>query len=178
MAISATAIFEHHPECYEADVAELFRENRDPFQMKGLHFVRETSESIGLNKVNGAVIMAGSGMCTGGRVRHHLKHNLWRYDSSVVFVGFAANGTLARYIVDGAKHVRIFGETIQVHARIHTINGFSAHADREELLTWHKAVGAPRTFLVHGEEEVMQEFATVLPNTQVELPRLGDQHEL
>jgi metallo-beta-lactamase family protein len=81
-------------------------------------------------------------------------------------------------MVDGAKHVRIFGETIQVHARIHTINDFSAHADREELLAWHGAVGAPRTFLVHGEEEVMQEFATVLPNTQVELPRLGDQNEL
>lgn len=180
MAISATEIFEHHPECYEADVAELFREGRDPFHLPGLHFTRETAESIALNRLGGgAVIMAGSGMCTGGRVRHHLKHNLWRKESSVVFVGYAAEHTLARRIIDGAHEVRIFGEDIPVNAKIHTINGFSAHADQAELLAWHQKLGKPeRTFLVHGEEKVMQHFAKRLSETKVEMPMLGQSFDL
>lgn len=179
MAISATEIFERHPECYEAEVAELFREGRDPFHLPGLHFTRETAESIALNQVSGGVILAGSGMCTGGRVRHHLRHNLWRRESSVVFVGYAARGTLARRIIDGADQVRIYGEEIRVQAKIHTINGFSAHADQAELLDWHRRSGSPaRTFLVHGDEEVMSGFAGLLQDTQVELPRLGQRYEL
>jgi metallo-beta-lactamase family protein len=180
MAISATEIFERHPECYGAETAELFREGRDPFQLPGLHFTRETSESIALNRLTGgAVILAGSGMCTGGRVRHHLRHNLWRKESSIVFVGFAARGTLARLIIDGADHVKIFGEKIPVRASIHTISGFSAHADRSELLAWHGATGGPeRTFLVHGEEETMQHFGAGLQGTRVEMPRLGETFSL
>ena len=179
MAISATEIFEHHRECYDAEVAELFREGRDPFHLPGLHFTRETAESIALNRVSGAVILAGSGMCTGGRVRHHLRHNIWREESSIVFVGFAAIGTLARRIIDGAKQVRIFGEEIPVRAKIHTINGFSAHADQAELLAWHKNIGTPKhTFLVHGEAETMALFAAKLHNTQVEMPTLGQQFTL
>lgn len=179
MAISATEIFERHPECYETEVAELFREGRDPFQLPGLHFIRETAESIALNRVSGAVILAGSGMCTGGRVRHHLRHNIWREESSIVFVGFAAIGTLARKIVDGAKQVRIFGEEIPVRAKIHTINGFSAHADQAELLAWHKLIGTPKqTFLVHGEAETMSLFAAKLKNTHVEMPNLGQSFTL
>jgi len=180
MAISATEIFERHPECYEADVAELFREGRDPFHLPGLHFTRETADSIALNRIGGgAVILAGSGMCTGGRVRHHLRHNLWREDSSVIFVGFAARGTLARSIIDGAMKVHIYGEEIPVRAKIHTINGFSAHADQAELLNWHRQIGSPeRTFLVHGEEEVMAQFAELLQDTNVEMPLLGQSFEL
>lgn len=179
MAISATEIFERHPECYEPEVAELFREGRDPFHLPGLHFTRETASSIALNRVSGAVILAGSGMCTGGRVRHHLRHNLWREESSIVFVGFAAIGTLARRIIDGAKQVRIFGEEIPVHAKIHTINGFSAHADQAELLAWHQQIGTPKhTFLIHGEEETMEHFAAKLHNTQIDMPRLGQSYTL
>ena len=114
--------------------------------------------------------MAGSGMATGGRVRHHLQHNLGRADSSVVFVGYAAVGTLARRIIDGAKQVNILGEDVPVRARIYTINGFSAHADQAELLAWQKQTGAKRTFLVHGEEGTMKQFAAKLPGTRVELP--------
>ncbi len=180
MAISATAIFERHPECYDAETAELFRAGRDPFVLPGLHFTRDTPESMALNRIGGgAVIMAGAGMCTGGRVRHHLKHNLWRPECSVVFVGFAAAGTLARLIIDGAQQVRLFGEEIPVQARIHTINGFSAHADQEGLLAWHRQAGSPaRTFLVHGERAAMRRFAERLPHTQVEMPTLHQEFEL
>ena len=175
MAISATQIFEKHPECYDADAAELFREGRDPFHLAGLHFTRETSESIALNRIrSGAVILAGSGMCTGGRVRHHLRHNLWREESTVVFVGYAARGTLARLLIDGADRVSIFGERIPVRARIASISGFSAHADRDELLAWRRQVGEPEvTFLVHGEEDSMQAFARDLGVPAVEMPAQG-----
>jgi metallo-beta-lactamase family protein len=180
MAISATEIFERHPECYAPDKAALFRAGRDPFHLPGLHFTRESADSIALNRiVGGAIIMAGSGMCTGGRVRHHLKHHLWRRASSVVFVGFAARGTLARQIIDGAKRVRIFGEDIAVRARIHTINGFSAHADQGELLAWHREIGGPaRTFLVHGEEDTMRKFAARLAGTHVDMPTLHQEFAL
>ena len=180
MAISATEIFERHPECYEPHIAELFSEGKDPFYLPGLHFTRETSESMALNRIGGgAIIMAGSGMCTGGRVRHHLKHHLWRKDSSIVFVGYAARGTLARNIIDGAQEVRIFGDEVRVRAHIHTINGFSAHADQNELLAWHQQIGTPdRTFLVHGDEDAMEHFATLLKGTQVEMPTLGQSFNL
>jgi metallo-beta-lactamase family protein len=174
MAISATEIYGRHPECYDPSVAKLFREGNDPFALRGLHFTRETAESIALNRISGgAVILAGSGMCTGGRVRHHLKQNLWRRESGIVFVGFAARGTLARQIIDGAREVKIFGEPVPVRASVHTINGFSAHADQPELLAWHRKLGAEQTFLVHGEEDAMQKFATLLPGTKVHMPRLG-----
>jgi metallo-beta-lactamase family protein len=171
MAISATQIFERHQECYNTRTRELFREHRDPFSLPGLHFVRETAESIALNRVTGgAVIMAGSGMCTGGRIRHHLKYNLGRSQSAILFVGFAGRGTLARRIIDGAETVLLFGEEIAVRARIHTINGFSAHADQAELLAWHAQTGASRTFLVHGESDAMHKFAAQLGNTEVKMP--------
>ena len=124
------------------------------------------------------VIMAGSGMCTGGRVRHHLRHNLWRPQASVIFVGYAAQGTLARKIIDGAKQVEIFGETIAVRAEVHTINGFSAHADQAELLAWRAETHAERTILVHGEAETMRAFADKLGGAKVEIPALGETIEL
>ena len=118
-------------------------------------------------------------MCTGGRVRHHLKQHLWRKDSSVVFVGYAARGTLARLIIDGAQQVRIYGDEIPVRAHIHTINGFSAHADQAELSPGSGKIGTPaRTFLVHGDEDAMQHFALRLQGTTVEMPTLGQEFEL
>jgi metallo-beta-lactamase family protein len=171
MAISATEIFRRHPECFEPATAKLFQDGRDPFYLPGLHFTRESAESVALNDIHGgAIIMAGSGMCIGGRVRHHLEHNLGRDKSAVVFVGYAAAGTLARRIIDGAKQVRIFGEDVPVRARIYTINGFSAHADQAELLAWQKQTSAKRTFLVHGEQDSMNQFATHLGDTRIETP--------
>jgi len=180
MAISATRIFERHQECFDAETLNLSLDGNDPFHLPGLHFTRETAESMAINQISGgAVIMAGSGMCTGGRVRHHLKHNLWRKECSVVFVGYAAQGTLARRIIDGAKRVHIYSEEIPVRASIHTIGGFSAHADQAELLTWHQQTGNPTTtFLVHGEEESMHAFAKKLKNTQVEMPVLHQEYIL
>lgn len=176
MAISATEIFERHPECYDSKTAELFREGRDPFLLPGLHFTRETAESIAINSISGGcVIMAGAGMCTGGRIRHHLQHNIGCDECSILFVGYAATGTLARHVIDGAEEVRIYGEKIPVRAKIHTINGFSAHADRDELLAWHKQIGNPqRTFLVHGEEETMRSFANHLKGTEIIMPALNE----
>ncbi len=171
MAISATEIFRHHPECYDAETLALFDGGKDPFALPGLKFTRQTADSIALNQLaGGAVIMAGSGMCTGGRVRHHLRHNLWRNDSSVIFVGYAAPGTLARIIIDGAKTVKLFGDQIPVRARLYTINGFSAHADRNELLAWHQALSPAKTILVHGEEKAMRSFAQHLHDTEVSMP--------
>jgi len=180
MAISATRIFERHPECYDAETLKVSSDGGDPFNLPGLHFTRETAESMAINQIDGgAVIMAGSGMCTGGRVRHHLKHNLWNRKNSVVFVGYAAHGTLARRIIDGEEQVRIFGEDIPVRASIHTIGGFSAHADQAELLGWHQHTGHPETtFLVHGEEESMAVFAKKLKGTQVEMPGLHQSYAL
>ncbi len=160
MAISATEIFRRHTECFD----EAFHEaliHGDPFAMPNLHFSRESSESMMINNIDsGAVILAGSGMCNGGRVRHHLKHNLWREKSSIVFVGYAAQGTLARRIVDGANSVRIFNEDIRVRAQVWTINGFSAHADQGHLLRWLGTSPRRKVFLVHGDYDTgMQAMA-------------------
>jgi metallo-beta-lactamase family protein len=179
MAISATEVFGHHLENLRPEAARLFREGRDPLVLPGLHLTKERAQSVALNNVRGgAVIMAGSGMATGGRVRHHLRHNLSRPTCTVIFVGFAAKGTLARQIIDGQNPVHILGDEVPVKAAIHTINGFSAHADQASLLKWHAHTGAARTFLTHGEEGVMQAFASRLGNTRVEMPALNQSFDL
>jgi metallo-beta-lactamase family protein len=180
MAISATQIYQRHPECFDKETLAALTSGQDPFMFPGLRFTRETAESMAINQfAGGAVIIAGSGMCTGGRVKHHLKHNLWGRNNAIIFVGFAAYGTLARQIVDGATAVKIFGEEIPVNAGIYTIGGFSAHADQAELLAWHKRTGRPEmTFLVHGDKEVIPLFANKLLNTSVEIPALHQRYDL
>ncbi|HEX2584695.1 MAG TPA: MBL fold metallo-hydrolase [Steroidobacteraceae bacterium] len=178
MAISATEIFLHHPECFDEQTMALLKSGHDPLTLHGLHMSREASDSMSLNRIaGGAVIMAGAGMCTGGRIRHHIKHNIWRADSSMVFVGYAAAGTLARRIIDGAKYIELFGEQIPVRSKIHTINGFSAHADRDELLAWHRVIKPDTTFLVHGDNEVMTSFAKLLPGT-IHMPQRDNSFEV
>ncbi|HEX3431531.1 MAG TPA: MBL fold metallo-hydrolase [Rhizomicrobium sp.] len=172
MAISATEIFVRHPESLNPEAAALFQNGQDPFHLPGLHTTRETADSMTINKIrSGAVIMAGSGMATGGRIRHHLKHNLWRPESSVVFVGYAAVGTPARQILDGAKSIRLFDDDVMVKSRIYSISGFSAHADQKGLLAWRNTIADVKdTFLVHGEMATMQTFAKLLAGSRVELP--------
>lgn len=180
MAISATQIFERYPDCYSPAVAALFAQGRDPFHLPGLQFVRDVTDSMALNRIaGGALIMAGSGMCTGGRVRHHLRHNLWRPEASIIFVGYAARGTLARQIIDGATAVKLWGEEIPVRATVHTINGFSAHADQHELIAWRQKIsGCELTFLVHGEEHAMERLARELGGGWIEMPMLHQTFEL
>ncbi len=165
MAISVTGIFRRHVDLFNEKAQELIRKGTDPCALPGLRFTREASESMAINAVKGgAVILAGSGMCTGGRIRHHLKHNLWREQASIIFVGFAAQGTLARKIIDGAENITLFGEEVKVGAKIHTINGFSAHADRDELLAWSESALDPNLImLVHGDmDRGMESFANLL----------------
>lgn len=173
MAISATDIARKYPAFFQANIGDDLRRGDDPFAPPRLRFTKLSSDSRAINNIHsGAVILAGSGMANGGRVIHHLAHNLQRPESSVIFVGFAAQGTLGRRIIDGAKEVRILGDEVAVRAHIYTINGFSAHADRSDLIAWRAKAESPRTFLVHGELKAMEALAGALPGV-VELPAMG-----
>ena len=178
MAITATEIYRRHPDYYKPEVRHLFEAGDDPLQPNGLKITRETAQSVALNSITGAVILAGSGMCTGGRVRHHLRHNIARHQSSIIFVGYAAEHTLARHIIDGARFVHIFGEQLPVKARIFTVNGFSAHADSAELLDWERSATPDEIFLVHGEKPAMEHFSKHLKDAVVHLPALHSSFEL
>ncbi|HMK59639.1 MAG TPA: MBL fold metallo-hydrolase [Dissulfurispiraceae bacterium] len=162
LAEEATKVYLSHPEVYDDEARRIMKEKTS--NGLHLHFTESVAESQRINSVkSGAVIIAGSGMCEGGRVQHHLKHNLWRRECSVVFVGFQAEGTLGREIVAGSSKVVVLGEPIAVHAQIYTINGFSAHADRNELLEWLGGFGnKPEVFIVHGEESVSLDFASAV----------------
>jgi len=139
---------------------------KHPFEFPQLRLVKDVEESKKINEISrGAVIIAGSGMCTGGRILHHLKHRIWNPKNSVLFVGYQAKGTMGRDIVDGAKFIKIFHEEIIVRAKIHTINGFSAHADQKELLEWmNEFDNLDRIFLIHGEYEKQVVFKSVIRN--------------
>jgi metallo-beta-lactamase family protein len=153
MAIEASAVYWRHPELYD-EAARAVRASAGQMPaLPNLRLCRTAEESMAINRLQGgAIIIAGSGMCTGGRIVHHLKHNLGRRECNLVFTGFQAVGTLGRAIVDGRERVRIHGEQYEVRARIHTLGGFSAHGDQQDLLRWHAGVaGRPRTYLVHGE---------------------------
>jgi len=144
-------------------------------------FTESPQDSMRINAVrHGAVIVAASGMAEGGRVRHHLRHNLPRAECAIVFTGFQARGTLGRAIVDGAREVRLFGEPVPVRASVHTIGGLSAHADQAGLLAWLGGFRTPpsRVFVVHGEREISVAFAAAIRERlgwpSVEVPARGD----
>ena len=178
MAISATEIAGRYPEFLRPEIAAMIAADKDPFAPPRLRFTKLSRDSMAINDIrSGAVVLAGSGMATGGRVLHHLRHNLARPECGVIFVGFASEGTLARQIIDGASHVKVLGEDIPVRASVHTINGFSAHAGRASLIAWRKKVEAPKTFLVHGEQPAMQALAGALPG-QIVMPAIGDSVEI
>jgi len=160
MAISINEIMRRHPECYDEETAKLMASNHDPFSFPGLHLTKTPDQSRKINAIEShAIIIAGSGMCTGGRIKHHLKHNIWREESSIIFVGYQAEGTLGRKIVDGNELVKIYDESFRVRAKIYTIGGFSAHADRAILLDWLMHCNNPdHLFLVHGEENALSSF--------------------
>lgn len=181
MAIRVNEVFRRHPELYDHEMRQLAREGRLPFDLPGLKSTRTTDESKTINSIRGTVIiMAGAGMCTGGRIKHHLAHNIARPESTILFVGYQAAGTLGRQIVDGAREVRIHGEMFPVRARIEQLHGFSAHADRDELLRWLSSATEPprRAFVVHGEPQAAQAFAETVRRRlgwQVTVPAFGDE---
>jgi len=165
MAISVTEVFGHHSDLFDDEMMELIRRQESPFDFPGLQMTRTVQESKAINHIEGTiVIIAGSGMCTGGRIKHHLVNNISRPESAILFVGYQAVGTLGRHIVNGAKEVRILGETRPVRARIVQIHGFSAHADRGELLRWISGLKRPprHLFVTHGEPDVAATFADFL----------------
>ncbi len=158
MAIKATQIYARHLELYDAEARRAHREEGNPFELPNLRCTASTEESMALNRIRaGAIIIAGSGMCNGGRIKHHLKHNAWRRDCHIVIVGYQAAGTPGRALVDGATHIRLWGETIRVAAQVHTIGGLSAHADQGGLLAWYGHFRQrPPVALVHGEPGAME----------------------
>jgi len=169
MAVRVTEVFRRHPQLFDATSQELLRQGRHPCDFPGLKMSRTVDQSKAINHIQGTVlIIAGSGMCTGGRIKHHLRHNISDERNTVLFVGYQASGTLGRLIVDGTEIVRIQGEEFPVRAEIARINGFSAHADRDELNRWLSAIeNTPRRVLVtHGEKSVAKSFAAHLRDTR------------
>lgn len=162
MATTATEVFKKNAQVFDDETKEYITKGDNPLDFKNLKFTRTSQESMWLNTdPTPKVIISASGMCDAGRIRHHLKHNLWNRKSSIIFVGYQAEGTLGRLLLDGAKEVTLFGENIQVNAQIHNLEGFSGHADKDGLLAWLSGFQkVPKhVFLVHGEEESKKAFA-------------------
>ncbi len=159
LAIATTRIFARYPGYFDKEGKEVFSRSPNPFNFPPLRFTQSTEESKRINAIpEGNIIIAGSGMCTGGRIIHHLRHNLWKEEAGVIFVGYQARGTIGRQIIEGADHLKIFGEETAVRAQVWTVNGFSAHADQPILVNWLKKTEAERVFLVHGEKESLDGF--------------------
>ncbi|MBN2436120.1 MAG: MBL fold metallo-hydrolase [Spirochaetes bacterium] len=165
LAISATEIFRENSECFDDDTRKILESGGSPLDFPNLHLTRTTAESKDLTKTaRGSIIISASGMCTAGRIKYHLQSNLYKPDSSIVFVGYQAEGTLGRKLVDGAKVVRVYGEDVAVNAKIHTLGGFSGHADRDRLLEWMGTGDNPdmKVFVVHGEHESSENLASLI----------------
>ena len=181
MAVTVTDVFQQHPELFDEEMTQLIRHRNSPFEFPGLTMVRTVDQSKAINYIKGtAMIIAGSGMCTGGRIKYHLVRNISRPESTVLFVGYQAAGTLGRQIVDGAEEVRILGHRHRVRARVAQIHGFSAHADRDELLRWLSSLQEPphQVFVVHGESEAAGHFAVFVREKtgwKVSVPQYRDE---
>ncbi|MDR3230207.1 MAG: MBL fold metallo-hydrolase, partial [Synergistaceae bacterium] len=163
MGVKATEFYRRYADTLSDEVRKCIADGYEPFKPKGLTFVSSPDESRGINDVSFGLVIAGSGMCTGGRVIHHLKHAVWNPQNHVIFVGYQSYGTLGRRIVDGERELRIAGEEVTVRAQIHTIGGFSAHGDRDDLLTWAENIGSnPLFFVTHGERKASHALAASL----------------
>ncbi len=179
LALSVTDIFVQNLSYFKEDKIPLFKKG-DPFDFPYLNIVRDIEESKQINNVSGrAIIIAGSGMLHGGRILHHLKHNIWKKENAVIFVGYQAKGTLGRLIVEKEKKVNILGESFKVNAQIYTINGFSSHADQNELMEWITAVKVKpqKVCLIHGDEDVMRVYKGKLEERgfSVYIPDYGEE---
>ena len=165
LAISATEIFKRNPDCFDGETRDILLKGGDPLDLPEIIYSRTTEESKAINEDSRpGIIISASGMCDSGRIQHHLKHHLWRPESHIVIIGYQAEGTVGRRIVDGAKTIRLFGEEIAVKAHIHTLGGFSAHADQKGLIEWVSHFKNPQleVFVNHGEERVSTALAQVI----------------
>lgn len=181
MGNKATEIYQKYMGLMAGEIQKQIFQGHDPFVLPGMSYVSSPDESKSINQIEKAIVIAGSGMCTGGRIVHHLKHGLWKPNTDLIFVGYQARGTLGRLLVDGVKKVKLFGEEIDVKAKINTINGFSAHADQDDLLKWSDYFQSNSTFIItHGEEEIAETFGRILEKRgrAVMVPHLGDSIEL
>ena len=183
MASKVVDVYRRHMHLFDQEGRTQWPKGEDPFTLPGLRFVDSMEESQQLNRqARGNIIIAGSGMCNGGRVRHHLKHNLWRPAAHVLIVGYQAQNTLGRQLVDGHSSVRIFNEIIRVNARIHTVGGLSAHADQQGLMNWYGHFEKrPPVYLVHGENGAREILASKLRDTygcEASLARPGMEREI
>jgi metallo-beta-lactamase family protein len=160
LAIKATNLYKSHPVHLNDACETLVMSGKNPFALRSLELSLTREDSMHINEVKkGAIIIAGSGMCTGGRIMHHLKHRLWNPRNAVIFVGYQVEKTLGRKIVDGAKYIPIYGENIKVRSKIYTINGFSAHGDQNDLIEWMEHFQKlEKIFLIHGEIDKMEIF--------------------
>lgn len=183
MATDVTELYRRHRELFDTDARQILADGNFPLNFPGLRFTRTVEESKKLNDLNGIIVIAGSGMCNGGRIVHHLRHGLSRPENHVVIVGYQAIGTLGRRLVDGQKVVRIMGDEVPVRAQIHTLGGFSAHAGQSELVTWAKSFDPKpaKFFLTHGEPKARNALWERL-NREVglscERPEIGQTFEL
>jgi metallo-beta-lactamase family protein len=161
MGIEATEVYSRFRELYDTD---LFGDRTDRPKLPNLHQTRSPEESMVINQVeSGAIVIAGSGMCSGGRILHHLKHNVWRPECHLIIVGFQAHGTLGRRLVDGAETIRLWGEEYRVRIQVHTIGGLSAHADQRDLINWYRGFeDRPPVYLVHGEARAQRPLLGML----------------
>ena len=165
MANAATEVFKKNAQVFDDATKDYISKGDNPLEFKNLKFTRSTEESQWLNMdKEPKVIISASGMCEAGRIRHHLKHNLWDARNSIVFVGYQAEGTLGRTLLEGAKEVPLFGENVQVNAKLHNLEGFSGHADKDGLMAWVKGFQKPpkQWFLVHGEPQAKIDFAKAM----------------
>ncbi len=184
LATSATEVFEKNMNIFDEETQEIMKSGDNPLDFPGLKFTQSVDESKALNESDEpCVIISASGMCEVGRIKHHLKHNIWNPKSTILFVGYQAPGTLGRKIVDGAEKVKIFGEEFSVKARIEYIEGYSGHADQEWLLNFiYSFINKPKTiFLVHGEPEgqiVLKQKIQGTTQIPVIIPEYGEQYEL
>jgi len=179
LASKATAIFKEYSSYFDAESQVKMKKGDHVLEFKNLFFTESVEDSMKLNRTQkGCVIISASGMATAGRIRHHLKHNLWRSECSIVFVGYQAEGSLGRIIQDGIKHVTLFGEEIAVNAKIHSFSGLSGHADRKGLYNWVKAIrkGPKEIFLTHGDPEASEALKELLANDgyNVRIAKDGD----
>jgi metallo-beta-lactamase family protein len=183
LATAATEIFWNHHEVFDQEAASLFKKGENSLQIAGIKFTKTAEESKALNQADRTIIISASGMCEAGRIRHHLKYNLWRPESTVLFVGYQADGSLGRLILDGQETVRIFGDEIAVKADIKFIESYSAHADQAGLVEWVKKFKKPprEIFIVHGEPESSHALAELLRSQhgfKVTVPVLQQEVEL